>query len=226
VDGVTEHDEKVRILLVDDKPDALLALEMILEDLGEEIVKAQSGREALRLLLREEFAVILLDVNMPGMDGFETAELIRRRKRSEHTPIIFLTAFSDEMYVARGYSLGAVDYIMAPVVPEVLRATVGVFADLHRKTRQLTRQAECLEQRALQLHRLTEASLPQSSRAALPVSRLFSGRRHRGRACPVRSVVPSSRVTTRTPEKDLRFSRNCPESMRPSWPRKDWECSG
>ncbi len=159
---MAQHD-KVRILLVDDKADTLLALEMILEDLHEEVIKAHSGKDALRWLLKDDFAVILLDVNMPGMDGFETAELIRQRKRSQHTPIIFLTAYSDEMYIARGYSLGAVDYILAPVVPEILRAKVAVFADLYRKTQQLKRQTESLEQRASQLHKLTEASLAITS---------------------------------------------------------------
>ena len=154
-----EQDEKVRILLVDDKPEQLLALEMILEDLNEEIVKVNSGKEALRQLLKEDFAVILLDVNMPGMDGFETAGLIRQRKRSQATPIIFLTAFSDEIYIERGYSLGAVDYILAPVVPEILRAKVSVFAELHRKSILLTRQTESLKLRAIQLNKLTEASL-------------------------------------------------------------------
>src|SRR6187551_2287091 len=113
-------DSKVSILLVDDRPEKLLALEAVLEDLGETIVRAYSGREALRHVLTQEFAVILLDVNMPDMDGFETAALIRQRKSSEHVPIIFITAMGDEMHVARGYSLGAVDYILTPVVPEVL----------------------------------------------------------------------------------------------------------
>src|SRR6266705_567462 len=103
-------DGKVNILLVDDRPEKLLALEAVLEDLHQNVVRAYSGREALRALLHQEFAVILLDVNMPGMDGFETAALIRQRKNSEHIPIIFITAFADEMHVARGYSMGAVDY--------------------------------------------------------------------------------------------------------------------
>src|SRR5688500_17002159 len=114
-------DSKVSILLVDDSPEKLLALEAVLEDLGENLVRATSGREALWHVLHQEFAVILLDVNMPGMDGFETATMIRQRKNSEHVPIIFNTAFSDELLVSRGYSLGAVDYILTPVVPEVLR---------------------------------------------------------------------------------------------------------
>src|SRR6478736_7064104 len=139
---------KVNILIVDDRPDKLLSLEAVLEDLGQTIVRAYSGREALRHVLDQEFAVILLDVNMPDMDGFETASLIRQRKSSEHTPIIFVTAFGDEMHAARGYSLGAVDYILAPVMPEVLRTKVGVFVDLYRKTEQIRRQAESLRRRA------------------------------------------------------------------------------
>src|SRR5947209_4757757 len=132
--------DKVKILIVDDKPDKVLALEAVLEDLGQTIVRAYSGREGLRALLNDDFAVILLDVNMPGMDGFETASLIRQRKSTEHVPIIFITAFEDEMHVARGYSLGAVDYILAPVVPEVLRTKVSVFVDLFKKTAQVHRQ--------------------------------------------------------------------------------------
>ena len=96
----------------------------------------------MRRLLLDDFAVILLDVHMPGLDGFETAALIRQRKRSEHTPIIFLTAFPDDTYAERGYSLGAVDYILTPVVPEVLRTKVSVFVDLYHKTEQIKRQAE------------------------------------------------------------------------------------
>ena len=111
-------DDRVNILVVDDRPDKLLALEAILTDLGENIVCASSGKEALRCLLQQDFAVILLDVNMPGMDGFDTAALIRKRPRSELTPIIFVSAVNDnENHVSRGYSLGAVDYIGTPIVP-------------------------------------------------------------------------------------------------------------
>lgn len=150
---------KVNILLVDDKPEKLLALEAVLEDLGQNIVRAYSGREALRAILQQDFAVILLDVNMPDMDGFETAALIRQRKNSEHIPIIFITAFTDEMHVARGYSLGAVDYMQAPIVPEVLRTKVAVFVDLYVKTDQVRRQADALRRRANQLQRLAAASV-------------------------------------------------------------------
>ena len=165
-------DGKASILVVDDRPEKLLALEAVLEDLGQEIVRAYSGREALRQVLAREFAVILLDVNMPGMDGFETASLIRQRKSSEHIPIIFITAFGDEMHAARGYSLGAVDYILAPVVPEVLRTKVAVFVDLFRKSQQLRRQTDWLRSRAEQLHKVTAASLAINS--ALSVDEMLA----------------------------------------------------
>jgi signal transduction histidine kinase/DNA-binding response OmpR family regulator len=136
-------EEKVSILIVDDRPDKLLAYETILDELKENLVRATSGKEALRWLLKQDFAVILLDVNMPGMDGFETAALIRQRPRSETTPIIFISAVNDtETHVSRGYSIGAVDYILTPVVPEILRAKIAVFVDLFRKTEQVKRQAE------------------------------------------------------------------------------------
>ncbi|MEP6955530.1 MAG: response regulator [Chthoniobacterales bacterium] len=136
-------DEKVNILIVDDRADKLLAHEVLLEELNQNLVRATSGKEALRCLLKQEFAVILLDVNMPGMDGFETASLIRERARSETTPIIFISAVNDtENHVSRGYSLGAVDYILTPVVPEILRAKINVFVDLYKKTEQVKRQAE------------------------------------------------------------------------------------
>ncbi|HKP92594.1 MAG TPA: response regulator, partial [Chthoniobacterales bacterium] len=120
-----------------------LAYEAILSDLHENLVCARSGKEALRCLLKQDFAVILLDVNMPVMDGFETASLIRQRPRSETTPIIFISAVNDtDTHVSRGYSLGAVDYILTPVVPEILRAKIAVFVDLFKKTEQVKRQAE------------------------------------------------------------------------------------
>ncbi|HEY6065970.1 MAG TPA: response regulator [Thermoanaerobaculia bacterium] len=156
-------DETVNILAVDDSAEKLLALSALLSELNQNVVTATSGREALRHLLRQEFAVVLLDVNMPGMDGFETAALIRQRKSSEHTPIIFITAYGDETHANRGYSLGAVDYILAPVEPDVLRTKVGVFVELFRKTAQIKHQARSLEQKARQLQRLTEASLAINS---------------------------------------------------------------
>ncbi len=123
--------EKVNILLVDDDPDKLLGIENILSSLGQNLVKAHSGREALRALLDHEFGVVLLDVRMPGMDGFETAALMRQREKSAHLPIIFVTsADRSETHLARGYSLGAVDYIYAPIMADILRAKVAVFVEL------------------------------------------------------------------------------------------------
>ena len=140
-----EENPKVNILLVDDTPENLIALEAVLADLGQNLIKARSGEEALRLLLRQEFAVILLDVNMPGLNGFETAELIRQRKSTEHIPIIFVSAIStSDTHLFKGYSLGAVDYIFTPVVPEVLRSKVSVFVELLKKTEEAKRQAEQL----------------------------------------------------------------------------------
>ena len=133
---------KTKILIVDDRRDKLLVFQTILEELGQTILIANSGEEALKLVLEHEFAVILLDVNMPGLDGLETAALIRNRKKSSHTPIIFMTAYADEMHALKGYSLGAVDYILSPVVPEILRTKVKVFVDLFRLAERAKAQAE------------------------------------------------------------------------------------
>jgi signal transduction histidine kinase/DNA-binding response OmpR family regulator len=134
--------EQIKILLVDDRPENLLAYRAILSELDLDLRFASSGEEALKSVLVNDFAVMLLDVNMPGIDGFETASLIRGRKHSAHTPIIFLTAFPDEVHAARGYAHGAVDYLQTPIVPEVLRAKVKVFVDLFRMTEQIKRQGE------------------------------------------------------------------------------------
>ncbi|MGG6267573.1 hybrid sensor histidine kinase/response regulator [Leptolyngbya sp. AN03gr2] len=132
----------VNILLVDDQPENLLALEAVLGKLGENLVQASSGEEALRCLLNRDFAVILLDVQMPGMDGFETASLIRSRARSQHTPIIFLTAFdASDQGIFRGYSLGAVDYLIKPINSDILVSKVSVFVDLFKKTAEVKQQA-------------------------------------------------------------------------------------
>jgi signal transduction histidine kinase/DNA-binding response OmpR family regulator len=133
--------EQVNILVVDDVPEKAMSIEATLAELGQNIVIANSGRDALRCLLKDDFAVILLDVNMPEMNGFETAALIRERKRLEHMPIIFITAFTDDTHIAKGYSLGAVDYILTPIDPEVLRTKVGVFVDLYQKTETIRQQA-------------------------------------------------------------------------------------
>jgi two-component system, sensor histidine kinase and response regulator len=144
--------EAVKILLVDDQADNLLSAGAVLEALGEEVVTADSGREALRHLLDHDFAVIVLDVMMPEMDGFETAALIRERERSRHTPIIFLTALGrSEEHIRRGYTLGAVDYLTKPFVPEILRTKVGVFVELHRKSGLLAHQSKLLERQNSEL---------------------------------------------------------------------------
>jgi two-component system, sensor histidine kinase and response regulator len=137
--------EVVNILLVDDQPGKLMANEAILSELGQRIIKARNGVEALGHLLRYDFAVILLDVNMPNMDGFETAALIRQRPRFEKTPIIFITGYNTtDLDRLKGYELGAVDYLFLPVVPEVLKAKVSVFVELARQTQIIKAQASDL----------------------------------------------------------------------------------
>ncbi len=152
--------EQVDILLVDDRPENLLALEAILEPLGQRLVRAPSGEDALRCLLEREFAVILLDVQMPGMNGFETAELIKARERTRFTPIIFLTAINkEEEYVFRGYSVGAVDYMFKPFQPAILQSKVQVFVDLYVQQRRIGEQEQRvrdLERQELELQHMNE----------------------------------------------------------------------
>jgi two-component system, sensor histidine kinase and response regulator len=148
-------DDRVNILLVDDQPANLVALEAMLQGLGQNLIRAESGREALKWLLTHEFAVILLDVKMPEMDGFETAALIRQRDKSRHTPILFLTAADNSQnHAVRGYAVGAVDYLVKPVVPEFVRSKVAVFVELAKKSELLRRQTQLLaesEQAAVEL---------------------------------------------------------------------------
>lgn len=135
--------DHVNILLVDDHPENLLALEATLEPLGHCLVKATSGSEALKHLLSHEFAVILLDVRMPDMDGFETAVLIRQREKTRHVPVIFITANNkDERQVLQAYSIGAVDYIAKPFEPEILRSKVSIFVELFEQAQEIKRYAE------------------------------------------------------------------------------------
>lgn len=142
-------DDKAKILLVDDREENLIALEAILSSLDQDLVRARSGEEALKALLTDEYAVILLDVVMPGMDGFETARDIKRRKKTRDLPIIFLTAVnSDPDYAFRGYAAGAVDFISKPFDPWVLRAKVSVFVELHTKNKQLRDQTALLREQA------------------------------------------------------------------------------
>ena len=154
-----EGQAPVNILLVDDQPGRLLTYRAILEPLGEHLVEASSGTEALRRLMDDEYAVILLDVNMPGMDGFETASLIHQHPRFEKTPIIFVTAVNvSDMDRLRGYKLGAVDYVMVPVIPEILRTKVVVLAELFRKRRELQQANAALQaEKARELDRLNES---------------------------------------------------------------------
>ncbi|HEY8176171.1 MAG TPA: ATP-binding protein [Gemmatimonadaceae bacterium] len=151
--------DQVEILIVDDRPENLLALEAILEPLGQRLVAAHSGEEALRKLLKHDFAVVLLDVQMPGMNGFETAQLIKSRERTRYIPIIFLTAISkEEDYVFRGYQVGAVDYISKPFQPDVLRAKVAVFVDLHLKQKRLAVQESRLRESERRMTELRHSS--------------------------------------------------------------------
>src|SRR5205807_10610564 len=139
-----------RILMVDDHPPNLVALDAILEPLGQELVHAHSGEEALRQLLESDFALILMDVQMPGIDGLEAARLIKERPRNRHIPIIFLTAIhKDPGYIFRGYKEGAVDYLLKPFEPDILRAKVSVFVDLWRKGEMVRRQQAVLRARDL-----------------------------------------------------------------------------
>ena len=152
--------EQVDILIVDDRAENLFALEAILESLGQRIVRAQSGEAALRCLLEREFAVILLDVQMPGMNGFETAKMIKSRERTRFVPIIFLTAISkDEEYVFKGYSVGAVDYMSKPFQAEILRSKVNVFVELYLQRRRIAEQEKRLhetERQELELRHMRE----------------------------------------------------------------------
>src|ERR1700722_12992384 len=152
-------DEKVNILLVDDQPAKLLSYEVILRELDENVIQASSGREALEHLLRNEIAVVLMDVCMPELDGFELAAMIRDHPRFRKTAIIFISAIHlTDMDRMRGYEMGAVDYVPVPVIPEVLRAKVKIFAELYRKTRQLERLNAELEDRVTQRTAELEAS--------------------------------------------------------------------
>ncbi|MFP2923670.1 response regulator [Pyxidicoccus sp. 3LG] len=168
--------ETASILLVDDIPANLVALEAILTPLGQRLVLARSGREALAALLQQDFACILLDVQMPGMDGFETARLIKGRERTRHVPILFITAFcSDESLVQRGYAQGAVDYIVKPFNPDMLRTKVAVFVDLYLQSQHLNRHSGLLRDRDREVmereaeERLRSAALDELQLAPEPL---------------------------------------------------------
>jgi two-component system, sensor histidine kinase len=210
--NTSEDDEPVDILIVDDRPENLLALEALLEPLGQRIVAAHSGDEALRHLLVRDFALILLDVQMPGLNGFETAQLIKARERSRHIPIIFLTAINkEEQYVFQGYEVGAVDYLFKPFNPDVLRSKVAVFVDLHharerirrqeralreseRRTMELTNRASLLEQEARSAEQLAELNRELQERQAelenamLARSRFYASMSHELRT-PINAIL-------------------------------------
>jgi PAS domain S-box-containing protein len=153
-----EENGRVKLLLVDDDADNLLALQAILEPLQQDLMLAQTGTDALRLCLEHDFAAILLDVRMPEMDGFETAEMIRARKKSLQTPILFVTAYRSDEQLFRGYNLGAVDFLFKPIVPEILQSKVNVFVELQRTEQLLRRKAEELERAEQRFRAVLEAA--------------------------------------------------------------------
>jgi signal transduction histidine kinase/DNA-binding response OmpR family regulator len=162
--AIATQKHQANILIVDDLPEKHVVMKSILEELGQNLVSARSGREALRLILQMEFAVILLDVNMPDIDGLETAGLIRQYKKTSQTPILFITAYADELQATKGYALGAVDYISSPVIPEILRSKVKVFVDLYCMNRQLQEQAN--EREALARSEAARAAAEDAIRRA------------------------------------------------------------
>src|ERR1700752_462598 len=151
--------DKVNVLLVDDQPAKLLAYEVILQELGERLIKANSAREALEFLLKNDVAIVLIDVCMPELDGFKLAEMIRQHPRFQKTALIFISAIHlTDVDRLRAYEMGAVDYVPVPVIPEVLRAKVRIFAELYRKTRQLEQLNQELERRVAERTAELEAS--------------------------------------------------------------------
>lgn len=200
------------ILIVDDLEEKHVAYRASLEELDQNVVTVTSGAEALRLLLERDFAVILLDVNMPDMCGHETAALIRKRKKSRHTPIIFITAFADDVQAAEGYALGAVDYILSPVVPEILRAKVKVFVDLYRMRGELARSHALLEkrveERTAELERTAEilkVEVAERKRAEERLSLLVSELTHRVKN--LLAVIQSIAVRTLNDSRDIGEAR-------------------
>jgi signal transduction histidine kinase len=196
---------KVNILVVDDQPSKLVTYQAILTDLGENVILARSGREALHHLLRGEFALILLDVVMPEMDGFETATIIRQHPRLERTPIVFVTALStSDLDHIRGYQLGAVDYVFVPIIPQILRAKVAVFVELYRKERELSEANARLHVEIAERKRAEEQAL-QSERLAA-IGQMVTGLAHESRNALQQiqsSVEMLARRVGREPEQGL-----------------------
>jgi PAS domain S-box-containing protein len=214
--------KRVKILLVDDTPENLVSLEAALDTLGEELVLANSGKEALRYLLESDFAAILLDVKMPDMDGFETAELIRNRPRSRQTPILFLTGYKNEEHLFRGYDLGAVDFLFKPIVPEVLRSKVAVFVELSRKADLLREQAVALEQQTtvLQKAELRFRSLLEAAPDAMVICRedgviALVNSRTESLFLQSRAELLGRNIRTLVPNWNYRFSRATAEEFGP-----------
>src|SRR5438270_6068686 len=182
------------VLLVDDRPENLLALEGVLKPLGARLVKARSGEEALLHLLRETFAVILLDVQMPRLDGLQTAELIKQREQTRHIPIIFITALSRETaYIFKGYAHGAVDYLLKPIDPEILRAKVRVFCDLFVRGEKIRKQALQSEVKDVFLsavvHELQTPLAAAKAQAQLALHQLGARRAEGGTAHALRVIT-------------------------------------
>jgi hypothetical protein len=193
--------ERAKILLVDDTPENLISLEAALDILGQDLVLAESGMQALRHMLEDDFAAVLLDVKMPEMDGFQTAELIRARKRSRHTPILFLTGYKSDEQLFRGYDLGAVDFLFKPIVPEILRSKVSVFVELSRNAALLRQQAEVLSKAEQKFRSLLEAApdamaVVDGKRNIIlvnaQVEKVFGYRRDELLGKPIETLVPGS----------------------------------
>ncbi len=215
---------RANILIVDDRDDKLLAFRSVLEGLGQNLVTMHSGEDALRWLLENDCAVILLDVNMPGMDGFETARLIRARPRSSHIPIIFITGYADEMHTSRGYSLGAVDYILSPVVPNILRSKVAVFVQLFDLTQQAARKAD--ERISLERERAARAAAEANTHRAsflAEASKILSSSLDAGSlmAGATRLLVPVLADFSAITLVDAHGSASVQTACAPEWDRED-----
>lgn len=174
---VVRSGSPAKILLVDDRAENLLALEAILQGLGHDLLKARSGEEALKVLLTEDVAVMLLDVQMPGMDGFETAAHVKKRERTRDIPILFLTAIGDAHQAFRGYAAGAVDYLSKPFDPWVLKAKVGVFVELYERRAELAGQAEALRRQLARVDpRALQALVLEAQTSVRSATALCDGR--------------------------------------------------
>jgi len=209
---------KANILLVDDTDGNLTVLEAILQPLQQNLIKASSGREALKHLLSHDFALILLDVQMPDMDGFETAEMIKRRERTRHVPIIFITAINkEERYVFQGYDAGAVDYLYKPFEPDILRSKVKVFVELYEQAQEIKRQAELLresdqrEAERKQLIAVSEASARQFRFLIDVLASVTEGRLHlcESKKSLPRAAIPFGEPIPLTPVTGLAALRRC-----------------